>query len=252
MINYRQILIAGFILIAFIISACASQTPAPPAAPVSPQADISPASVQVNPKSDWEQEWEKTLAAGRKEGDVIIYSALGGEPLSILRQAFIKKYGIELQYVTGRGPEIAEKLLSERRAGLYYVDVMIGASTPVITTLSPGGHLDPIEPTFILPEVKDTRLWWTGKHIFLTNRRTTVALIGNANAPFLINTNLMKPEDLKSYDNLLDPKWKGNFLMDYPTIPGSGERIAQFIGWKAKNLDFLRALVKQEPAIGLT
>jgi ABC-type glycerol-3-phosphate transport system substrate-binding protein len=65
-------------------------------------------------QSNWQKEWEKTLAEARKEGQVNIYIYR----YERLLEDFKKDYpGINVVSVTGRGNELTTRLMSERRAG---------------------------------------------------------------------------------------------------------------------------------------
>src|SRR3970040_1144970 len=77
-----------------------------------------------------EQGWENLLAEAKKEGKATIYGSATGDTSRELTKGFKKKYGIDLEFVTGRGDEIFEKLLRERRAGLYLADAAIGGASP--------------------------------------------------------------------------------------------------------------------------
>jgi ABC-type glycerol-3-phosphate transport system substrate-binding protein len=65
-------------------------------------------------QSNWQKEWEKTLAEAKKEGQVNIYIYR----YERLLEDFKKDYpGINVVSVTGRGNELTTRLMSERRAG---------------------------------------------------------------------------------------------------------------------------------------
>src|SRR5690242_3351083 len=80
---------------------------------------------------------------------------------------------IKVTTVTGRGFELGQRVLSERRAGKYIPDVFIqGATTPVV--LLSAKALDPIKPLLILPEVVDESKWFQAKHQYLDTGREYV------------------------------------------------------------------------------
>src|SRR5947208_1425769 len=59
------------------------------------------------------------------------------------------------------------------------------------------------------------------------------------------NTNLVKPQELpKSYDDLLDPKWKGKMLMDSRETEWYASML-QILG-REKGLRLMRGLAKQD------
>src|SRR5262245_36145940 len=98
-------------------------------------------------QSNWQKEWEKTLAAAKKEGqiNVYIYRYEG------LLQDFKRDYpGINVVSVTGRGTELTNRIMAERRAGKFIADVYSGGTNSLINTLYKGKALDPIKPLLLL------------------------------------------------------------------------------------------------------
>src|SRR5207253_9270411 len=75
------------------------------------------------------QEWEKTLAAGKKEGKVAVIGPVGADRRDVLVEPFQKKYGITAEYFADRGAGIGPRLSPVRVA-----DQMIGASSSPATT----------------------------------------------------------------------------------------------------------------------
>ena len=66
-------------------------------------------------KPGWQSEWEKTLQAAKREGQVTMYVATVYEQVF---QEFQKKYPeITVVFVSGPGSDIGKKVLAERRAG---------------------------------------------------------------------------------------------------------------------------------------
>lgn len=211
----------------------------------------SPISAPVTvtaPKAPWEETWEKVVNEGRKEGSVVIISALGSEVATTMNQAFSKKYGVAIEFNSGRGAEIAQKIITQRRAGLHVTDIFMGGATSGINTLKPAGAFDPLERAFILPEVVDPKNWLNEKLTFVDRDRTIFPYVYYAVPPLGINTDLVKPEDVKSHRDLLSPRWKGKIVMQDPTTPGTaGSWFASV--HKVLGLDFMRELAKQEPMI---
>ena len=110
---------------------------------------------------DWKKDWEQTLAAARKEGqvNVYIYRYEG------LLQDFKREYpGINVVAVTGRGNELTNRIMAERRAGKYLADVYSGGTNSLYNTLYKGKALDPFKPLLVLPEVTDLTKWFGNEH----------------------------------------------------------------------------------------
>ncbi|MDP2643734.1 MAG: extracellular solute-binding protein [Desulfobacterales bacterium] len=202
----------------------------------------------AGPGAPWEAQWEKTVAAAKKEGKVVIYSSGGKETQTAFGDGLKKNFGIETDWVGGRGPALSEKIMRERSAGLHIADVVIGASQPALMTLKPAGALQKLEGELILPEVIDPKAWLYGEFPWLDKDRYILAFMAYPDTTYIMNTNMVPPSELTSFKDLLDPKWKGKIVMDDPTFPGSGG--AFFIGIsKIMGLDFMRQLVKQEPVL---
>jgi ABC-type uncharacterized transport system YnjBCD substrate-binding protein len=82
-----------------------------------------------------QKNWEETLAVARKEGKVVV----AGPPDTQVRQqlpaAFEARFGIRMEYLTGRGSDQSTKLRREREAGIYTVDAVLAGSQTMFTVL---------------------------------------------------------------------------------------------------------------------
>jgi ABC-type Fe3+ transport system substrate-binding protein len=109
------------------------------------------------------------------------------------------------------------------------------------------GAADDFQPYMILPEVKDPKNWWGG-HIWEDNvstRRYVYAFLCYTSETFWQNTSQVEPQDMRSFDDLLNPKWKGRVGFLDPRNPGSGQNTWTFL-WKVKGEEFLGKLVQQD------
>src|SRR5262245_55468384 len=79
------------------------------------------ASPVVAAEAHWPKEWEKTLEAAKKEGQVTVYIS-GYE--AVLPDFQNEYPDIKLVAVTVRGNQLGQRLLSERRAEKYLADVV--------------------------------------------------------------------------------------------------------------------------------
>ena len=167
-------------------------------------------------KAGWQSEWERTLAGARKEGAVSLWGDMEITHPDIVA-AFTKEYPfIKPITVTGRVGDLTMRILSERRAGKYLADLYSGVMGGAAFYEFYGtGVMDPIKPTFILPEVTDESKWLGGKHHYVDPERQNILLYeGNvAGTSIFYNTESVKPTDFSSYWDLLDPKWKGKIAM---------------------------------------
>jgi iron(III) transport system substrate-binding protein len=169
----------------------------------------------------WQLEWEKTLETARKEGQVTIYISGYEEVLP----AFQKEYPeIKVIAVTGRGSQISQRLLAERRAEKYLADVVSSGGVTTYQQLFPAKVFDPIKPALILPEVTDTSKWYQGKHHYTDPENQYVfSYVGSATyGAVSYNTKLVDAKDFKSYWDLLNAKWKGKIISRDIRVPGPG------------------------------
>lgn len=235
-------------LLSLLLFTCAAQTkntvvPEKPSPPSMELQSIQPV------KSGWEKEMDETMKAAKTEGSLVIYTFNGPEVRQALSESFGKKFGIKTEFVAGGSQELIQRMNREWRAGIDYVDLFLSGSSDMVVTLKPTGALTSLKPLLLLPEVLDPKAWYIGELPFVDREKQFIFVaLGNPGTSIVINTSLVKPEEMKSYTDLLAPKWKGKIIMGDPTVPGSGGR------WFAAmshimNQDFLRKLAGQNPAL---
>jgi iron(III) transport system substrate-binding protein len=196
------------------------------------------------------QEWEKVLAAAKKEGKVAIIGPVGADRRDVLVEPFQKKYGITVEYFADRGSGIGPRLSAERGAGQYLWDAAITGTTTGLLSLLPGGMLDPMEPALVLPDVKDPKQWRGGALDFVDPGRRFLVMTPSQRGTLFVNPKVTKPQEIKSYKDLLNPKWRKKIVMDDPTRAGPGQATFTFFYLHPElGPNFIRALAKQEPAI---
>jgi len=169
--------------------------------------------------ADRQTEWDKTLAAAQKEGQVTIY--ISGYDAVI--PVFQKEYpDIKVISVAAPGVQLGQRVMAEQRAGKYLVDVVSAGANPNFQSFYRAGIVQPIRPALILPEVLDQSLWFEGRHKYGEPEGQYIFVYeGTAtNGGISYNTRLVQPGEFKSYWNLLDPKWKGKIVSRDPRDPG--------------------------------
>ncbi len=176
-------------------------------------------------KTGWQAEWEQTVRAAEKEGQVTV--SIGGYGAIIDAGVFQKTYPkIKITHITGAGTDLTQRIIAERRAGKYLVDVYNGGGNSLFQVLHLGKALDPIKPALILPEVTDATKWWEGKHKYADKEAQFILVYeGNvaAGAGAAYNTQLIDPNEYKTYWDLLNPKLKGKILStDIRRVRGAG------------------------------
>jgi len=175
-------------------------------------ADVKPA---------WQAEWEKVLAAAKKEGQVAVYISGYEEILPDFQKEYPE---IKVNAVTGRGSQIGQRLLAERRAEKFLADVVSSGGVTTYQQLHPAKVFDPIKPALLLPEITDASKWYEGKHHYADPENQYVfSYVGSATyGSVSYNTKLVDVKDIKSYWDLLNPKWKGKIISRDIRVPGPG------------------------------
>lgn len=234
----------GFLMAGTIPFACASKSV--PAAPL----EEKPAEVAVPvAKPDWKLEWDNTLEKAKKEGKLSLYAASGN---AAARDPFIHavkdKFRIDLEMVTARGAELSTKIFTERRAGLFLVDVYMGGGSAVVE-LKPAGVFDSLEPQLLLPEVLDPGAWWEGRLPFTDKDKKFFAMAANPSPPYAINTSLVSREEVNSYLDLLNPKWKGKMILNDPSISGTSLFWFGAASTRIMDLDYMKKLAQMDLAV---
>src|SRR5713226_1259907 len=196
--------------------------------------------------ADAQDEWRKIVDAAKKDGKIVA----GGPPTAVLRkqykETFENRFGIELELVSAPGPQNASKAMAEFKAGVRYFDVLHGGSG-TLEPLKNENMLAPFMDYLILPEIRDPRQWWGG-HMWEDNVKTNrfiYSFSADFSIPPFYNTDLVKPGQIASYDDLLNPKWKGKLGLFEPRIPSAGQGLWGFL-MKNKGKEFLQRLAQQD------
>ncbi len=141
---------------------------------------------------------ERLLAAAKKEGTLTLYTSFAEKDLPTLVPPFEKKYGIKVKVWRSGTVNVLQRTVSEAAARRYDVDA-IHMSTPEMEALHREKLLQPVASpyygTLIPGAVPAHREWAT----------TLLSVFVQA-----YNTRAVKKEELpKSFNDLLDPRWKG-------------------------------------------
>lgn len=242
---FNQIVWSGLALIFMMFFACAPKTTAPlPDAKKTAEPITAPAV-----KTGWEGDWEKTLEAAKKEGKVVIKANISSQERELIINRMKKLYGLDADVVVGRATELATRMLTEYRSGIYIDDINIGSVRTSRYDLKPAGLLKSMYPLLILPEVKDPKAWYEGKLTFHDEDGTVFYASLYPSTVAAINTTLVTTREVLSYSDFLNPKWEGKIILPDPTIAGAGASFGVVTGSQILNWDYLKALVKQKPLI---
>jgi len=172
-------------------------------------------------KPAWQAEWDKTVKAAEDEGALVLYITGAFEP--VFREAFQKKFPkIKVTLVTGRGPDLSQRIMSERRADKFAVDLYVSGNISPLTVFHRAKILQPVQPLLLLPDVVDLSAWYEGKHHYddPENRYIFVFEGTPRSGEITFNSKLVNPAEIKSYWDLLNPKWKGKIVSVDPFQSG--------------------------------
>jgi iron(III) transport system substrate-binding protein len=140
-----------------------------------------------------------SLEAAKREGALVFYSATRAEDTDQLVQAFMKKYPfIKAEYYRAGGDPLLQRILTESRAGQHRFDVVSALGTQIIMLKEKGllaahrsVHQSAYGKGFYDPEG-----YWTDTYDLYITIAYNPKLVSKDAVP-------------KSWEDLLDPKWKG-------------------------------------------
>jgi iron(III) transport system substrate-binding protein len=159
---------------------------------------------------------QRLLAGARKEGELTVYTSATVDDMLVITSAFEKKYGIKVKIWRAGSEKVLQRTVTEAAARRYDVDI-IETNGPELESLHREKLLQQVKSPYladlIAPAIQPHGEWaGTRLNIF------TMAY----------NTKLVKQEDVpKSYEDLLNPKWKGK------------------LGIEAEDLDWFAAVIEQ-------
>ena len=190
-------------------------------------------------------EWERTVEAAKKEGTVVVSVPASTELRRGIEKVFKQRFGIEAELNVSRAASVVGKIQQESKSGVPGFDVHMGGGESMITGLLSEGILAPLEPAMMLKEVKEANNWWGG-HIWLDKAKRYI-YASQAYQVELIwcNTDYVKSEEIRSLNDLLNPKWSGKIGYLDPRTPGAGSSMWSFL-WKLKGEDYLKKLAGQK------
>jgi ABC-type Fe3+ transport system substrate-binding protein len=192
----------------------------------------------------WKADWDKTVEGAKKEGQLSIYGSPDFEPLY---GEFHKKYPeIKVTGVFNRGADAAKRLMAERRADKQIADIYLNGLTTGYNVFYKAKVLDPIPPVLVLPDVTDLSKWWQKKHHYVDpENKYLLNFNGGTRIVLAYNTKLVNPKEIKSYWDILNPKWKGKIVGYDPTLGGSGDAMRFFFHSKSLGKEFIRRVLTE-------
>jgi iron(III) transport system substrate-binding protein len=235
----------AMILVAVLLS-CTTVACAPPSGSMPASSGQGPAVAEAAGG-----DWARVVEAAKREGSVSIIGPAAVQTRDVLTTSFEQAYpDIHVDLNSGPAAQLIPRLLLERGADRYDVDLFISGTSTSIASLRPAGVLDSIRPYLGGPSTQDLSKWRDGELNFADNDREYVLVFSEyVKAPFYYNPTLVNPSEIRSYRDLLDPRWKGKMAMYDPRLTGAGQGVALY--WyttPALGKDFIRQMVGQDIA----
>jgi iron(III) transport system substrate-binding protein len=148
----------------------------------------------------------KLIEAAKKEsGAIIAYGSLESNTVEPIIEAFKKKTGLTVEYWRASATKVMDRALGELRAGKSIFDVMVNNSGAIHVMKKEGLFAKYVSPAAnaFPKEVIDSQ-------VGPVYRNTPVGIV--------YNKGIVQPADApKSLEELLNPKYRGKFVMPDPT-----------------------------------
>jgi iron(III) transport system substrate-binding protein len=235
------LMLVGALLVACAGPPASGTSSAPRAAATAPAAPSGSAPDYATPF------WQELAAAARAEGTLVLSSSPTQATRQNLPRAFKERFGVDVEYLGGRSAELVTRVENERAAGMYTIDVHLGGGDS-IAGMYQNGWLAPVRPHLAAPEVLDPTVWRGGRLPFLDPDDSYLLELEGSVAPLgAFNTQLVSANEVQTFDDLLNPKWKGKLTIEEATVAGSGQNRAIYIyAYKGEEY-FKRLFVDQQP-----
>ena len=179
------------------------------------------------------------IDAAKREGRVTWYTTqIVNQVIRPIASQFEAKYGVKVDYVRADATDIALRVVNENRGGQHIVDVIDGTQT---AGLKKQGLLLKWQPEAISrfpKDFADPEGYWIATNLYIITPGFNTELVPKGSEP-------------RSWQDLLDPKWKGRMAWkDGASIAASGGFVGLAIAemGEEKARAYLAQLAKQSIA----
>lgn len=181
-----------------------------------------------------EERQRQLIEKAKAEGEVNFYSTLQAQQIEPFLQVFRKRYPFVKPVPTRvSGNRQLVRLQSEFNSGAHIVDVANG-SPELAAALRKFGMIDPYhspQRDFYVAPSKDKDGYFTSFYVMPIVLGYNSQQVKRAEAP-------------KNYEELTQPKWKGNIMLDDEALEWFAVML-RHLG-REKGLQYMRAMAKQE------
>jgi len=146
---------------------------------------------------------ERLVAGARREGVVNLYSSITVDDMKIISGGFEKKYGVKISQWRASSESILQRVMVEARGSRFEVDAIETSAV----------EMESLHRERLLQEVRSPLLSEIVPAAIRPHREWVGDRLNIISAGY--NSNLIKPADApKTYQDLLDPKWKGKLAIE--------------------------------------
>jgi iron(III) transport system substrate-binding protein len=173
--------------------------------------------------------WSQVLAAAKQEGHVTVWGENGAAGKAFEKDAFEKANpGITVDlFQANTQSERDQRFMQEFKAGIAKVDILISGSAGMNANVKPQGMLQDVHP-FLLAETVDPKNWRDNKLNWVDKEQKYMLQSDTVVYPYSVNKSV-DPSELQTFDDLLNPKWKGKIISTDPRQSGAGFSYALFL-----------------------
>jgi iron(III) transport system substrate-binding protein len=180
------------------------------------------------------------IAAGKKEGKVVVYGSLESDTADSAFAGFKKKTGIDVEYWRASATKVMDRGLSEYRAGKPLFDVILTNDNPMQIMFKEG-----LFAKYDSPAAKEFTKEAIDPNLGPRYRNVVIGVV--------YNKDVIKPADApKSLEDLVKPQYRGKLVMPDPTQHTTTTQwvasLDKLMG-KEKAEKFIRDLAAQKPIL---
>jgi iron(III) transport system substrate-binding protein len=192
----------------------------------------------------WQQDWDQTVAAAKKEGALTMAIPPGREWRDQVME-FQKTYPeIKLDAQGFNSRDFWPRVVKEREAGQYLWDLRVGGADTNVYNFKATGGMAPIRPLLLLPEVTDDSKWNGGLDaVFIDlDKKYFAGFAAYESENVYYNAKSVQGPGAGEMANLADAKWAKKVSMADPRGGASVSTLAMF--YEEFGEDFLRRLMR--------
>jgi iron(III) transport system substrate-binding protein len=169
---------------------------------------------------------------------LMVYTSMKESLIGQIRDTFVKKYpDISFDYYSAGAGKLMAKIAAERQSGRMTVDVLWHSEVPDFYQLKKEGMLE----SYISPEAKNVKSTVKDPEGYFTPAR-----LGTLGIAYNTKKVTIPP---KSWEDLLDPRFKGGFGIANPALSGTAfMSIAMLVN--TKGWDFIQKLKANGAIVG--